>query len=604
LGLDRFDAATAAVAFRLVNETAGYGIGLTNFTFSGHGTYSQLFALLFFPLAVGKAHRVWRGDSSVLSASLFFAAVVMSDILTGYMAALWISADALLLMVCGLAPFRRLIGSAVRFLALSFLWTAHWVIPIVLDRLLQCHSAAEPAWKWTGMGAAAMISSLGKGELLDGGRFPVLTILATAGLGAYLLPWCRPHLSRFRQSRSILGFQALLWILLSFGPQTWGRVLSSLPFSGQLHWHRFFAGAQIALILCIGTGLRAAITAIRLIPGRFLPQSNHAAVLLCAIVLIPCVHERSHFFHSTNILWLTQAANFPGDRQSLMEVGAFAAVHRDARFYFGYPGNWGKQLNAMAFLPMYAWSAFRGIDTVGTTIHHQSHTETLAYEADPYSFHQRDLMNVRYLGMPPEAPVPSQLLPVLKTATLRLYDGGATSGFFAVGSEAPGGCADSDSIGLEIERYLGGPFPGAKVFPPVVLASDCRGKLRMDEALVIQPDFRSGKPPGQILFSGRTQGPDSSIHRAKLRMERDGLAVLKVEYHPNWRFLANGRETPSFMVLPGYSACRLGPGDWDLEAVYRPDGTREILLIMSLGGLMIIIGKRIWENSQSAGSSV
>ena len=477
LGLSTTEASASSIAAVLVHETAGYGIGLSNFTFAGYGTYTQLFALLFFPLALGWTHTAWHGRSSVVPASLLFSAVLMSHILTGFMAVLWIAVDGAFAVASGSVRAHKLLKRAVLFALLSLLWTGHWIIPMAQDHLLQRRSTAEPLWKWTGHGAFASLSSFGSGAMLDAGRLPVLTVLAGIGLVLCLASWFRSSAGDRDFFRRMLGVQVLVWVLISFGPQTWGRIVYAFPFAGQLHWHRFFAGAQVAMILCAGVGFESIRKMAQALPRWPAPQNGAATLLLCALLLIPCAFERSRYFHSTNAMWLAQASYFAGGGRILQSLASFANSHQDGRFYFGFPGNWGKQLNAAPTVPMYAWLPSRGIETVGATIHHQSHAETLAYEADPFNSVHRDLMNVRYVGMNPELKAPEDFQPVIRNASFVLYKSSGSPGYFQVGSGFGAGCADNDALATGAGQFLQGPLPARQVFPQVLLRRNAAASL-------------------------------------------------------------------------------------------------------------------------------
>jgi hypothetical protein len=58
-GLERFEAVAGALMIVFVHERDGYGIGLTNYTYSGYGLYNQLLATLFFLLTIGAPENIF-----------------------------------------------------------------------------------------------------------------------------------------------------------------------------------------------------------------------------------------------------------------------------------------------------------------------------------------------------------------------------------------------------------------------------------------------------------------------------------------------------------------------------------------------------------------
>ncbi|MBI3556351.1 MAG: hypothetical protein HY074_08825 [Deltaproteobacteria bacterium] len=305
LGLLRSEAVIAAVGVIFLHERDGYGIGLTNFTFSGYGTYNQLFAMLFFPFTVGYAHRLLRTGKCWLPTSLLFSATFMAHILTGYFACLWIGIDMLIVLAGEreVAALKRVSVALAKFGALALLWTGHWVIPMAQDNLLQHKSEFEAAWKWTGHGAEKMLGDFANGSNMDADRFPILTILS--GLGvlyclAAWLPWLKTSRRLVKRNLSV---QAVLWLLLTFGPLTWGPVLNVLPFAGALHWHRVFGATQFAFMLCVGM-LLANLSG----HFKFLRDSLQLSLALgsgaCTLLLVPCLIERHNYFFNTNKYWI------------------------------------------------------------------------------------------------------------------------------------------------------------------------------------------------------------------------------------------------------------------------------------------------------------
>ncbi len=593
-GLTALEATAAAVAVALVNESEGFGIGLSNFTFSGYGTYNQLFAAVFFPLAIGWSHQAIRTGKSVIAASLALAAALMSHILTGYMACIWIAADALLLAAMERKKLYKPAWLLLQLFGLTFLWTCHWIIPMAQDQLLQRHSNAEPGYKWLGHGATKMLGDLGGGAILDAGRLPVLTLVAGVGLLICILSWFSRGDERTVDSRRRVGFQTLLWIAISFGPATWGPLLRVFPFSGQLHWHRFFAGTQMALVLCVGVGIGLVY---RVLNGWIATPRLQARLmtLVCCALIFPCVKERSDYFYKTNAAALSRMANFwvcEGSEYS--GVVTFALNHKDARYYFGSPGNWGRHLLTSQRLPLHGPLASFNVETVGATFHHQSHAEVIAYEVDFTRGDHSELLNVRYVGLKSSEAAPAGSVPVVHAAGLVLYDNRNRSGYFTVGTEITGGCADNDSLAQAVSEFLASPLVERHVYPTIVLARRCQGESTLQASLKqAREDPALPVVSGRILATGREPAAESDSHWATAAMDRQGLLVFKMAYHPNWKVVVNGRRVQTAHVLPGFVGIPLGTGISRVRLTYEPDALKKALLWISLVGFVVLCTIRL-----------
>ncbi len=588
-GLTALEATAAAVAVVLVHESGGFGIGLSNFTFSGYGTYNQLFASLFLPLAIGWSHQAIRAGRSIIAASLALAATLLSHILTGYMACIWIAADALLLAAVGRKKLYKPAWSLLQLMGLTFLWTCHWIIPMAQDQLLQRHSDAEPGYKWLGHGAAKMLQDLGSGALLDAGRLPVLTLVAGVGLPVCIIAWFPRRDGRISCLQRHVGFQTLLWVAISFGPATWGSLLRVFPFSAQLHWHRFFAGTQMALMLCVGVGIGFVWACL----NRWGPTPGMQArlmILVCCALIFPCVKERSEFFYKTNAASVSRMANFwvcEGTEYS--GVLAFPLNHKDARYYFGSSGNWGRHLLTSPRLPLHGPLASFNVEMVGATFHHQSHAEVIAYEADFTRADQSELLNVRYVGLNSSEAAPAGYVPVVRAAGMVLYDNGNRSGYFTVGTEATGGCADNDSLAQAVSEFLGSPLVDRHIYPTLTLAGRCQGEHTLLAALK-QAKENADLPtaPGRVLATGREPAVESDSHWATVTMDRQGLLVFKMAYHPNWTAEVNGRRVQTAHVLPGFVGIPLGTGISRVRLTYEPDALKKALSWISFVGLVVL----------------
>ena len=111
------------------------------------------------------------------------------------------------------------------------------LLPSLLESRYLGRSIWEDASYWDSFGADAVVRMLAGGDLLDGKRLPVLTLLALVGVVAAAVR--RPAKPDYVARRArCTGFGAAL--LLYFGRPFWGALTTLLPFSGSLPLHRFY----------------------------------------------------------------------------------------------------------------------------------------------------------------------------------------------------------------------------------------------------------------------------------------------------------------------------------------------------------------------------
>lgn len=568
LGLSRAQAIVAGVAIVLIHEAEGYGAGLTNFTFSGYGTYTQLFSLVTFPLCVGYAYQMARTGKHVVAASLAFAVTFMSHILMGYFAALWIGID----LLCA----RRFpLKSLLKFSGLVLLWTAHWLVPMIQDNSLQHRSDYEAAFKWVGLGAEKILGDFASGRILDADRLPLMTWLAAAGIVFSFL--------RHRH----LAVQAVAWLALSCGPYTWGAVLKALPFSGTVHWHRAFALAEIALTFCLAAAVGAFFTwvANAAKDERQMRLNLGALVILALALLWPALAERQKYFHFTNTYWLRDTnSHWNEHRTGFHDLLKLATDRTDARFNAGTSSTWGNKILVTSYIPFYGLLSQFNIENIGSVYSHQSHSEVVAFKADWQNPKHNALLNQRYLVVDPQTPVPSNFIKVTTGPTFALYDTNETGGYFAVGADHKGGCADNDGLIRSVDLFLSSSHLDYDIYPEIKLAKNCDGVAKEDllEMAVFQKISADKTLKGAVLQSGRERAQHSDRHWAKVTMNEPGVVVFKMNYHPNWRATVDGKPVKTHMVLPAYNAARVERGEHRIEFEYVPDAFKRALLWLSV----------------------
>src|SRR5205814_7915544 len=131
--------------------------------------------------------------------------------------------------------------------------SAFQLMPLWFDRGFINGTPQDQAWKSDSFGAPRVLEWLVSGQLLDNGRFPILSLLVLVGLIALWLRFFKPRGIEFAGKFAISG--AALWILLFFGRPFWGPVLWLVAATPDIHLHRVLGAAQIFLVVLAAIGL-------------------------------------------------------------------------------------------------------------------------------------------------------------------------------------------------------------------------------------------------------------------------------------------------------------------------------------------------------------
>jgi hypothetical protein len=139
---------------------------------------------------------------------------------------------------------------------------AWFVVPLFLDRAQVNHSRWEDPWKWDSLGARVILRALFGGDLFDGGRPPILSLLLGIGRLVALFRLTDPLAQRLLALASI-------WLVLFFGRETWGHLLLLFGVPADFHLHRLQAAFELFAVL-----LAAFVVAVDKPPAKQRTQSN------------------------------------------------------------------------------------------------------------------------------------------------------------------------------------------------------------------------------------------------------------------------------------------------------------------------------------------
>lgn len=213
IGLPWLTAGIGALLATHISTDGLYGLDPPSFLWRGYGLASQLFAMVFMPLAIAYSYRwlnqrnfqfsikAYRPQRDFWFAVLFLFATTAGHLGIGIIAMMSVGIIALtpvLLTFLKQEPITDLIASVKTQLtklmllagtALFFL--SYWVIPVVLGNNYHNISFWDPIWKFDSYDWITTVTRFFNGDLFDFGRFPVFTLLVLMGVFVSLWPRTR-----------------------------------------------------------------------------------------------------------------------------------------------------------------------------------------------------------------------------------------------------------------------------------------------------------------------------------------------------------------------------------------------------------------------------
>ncbi len=370
-GFDRLVAAMAGLVASLTATNSLWGLGFEGYVFAGWGLYTQLWGMVLLPPALAVGYRVLREGRGYFWATLLLAVTLMSHLIYGYMAFLTLGILTLIqpiqisnpMSLAGtlLRSWRRLI---ILFL-LVVVVTSYFLVPLFLDLEYFNRSVWTDPRKFNSYGHSALVSSLVRGQLFDGvNRIPSLTYLVFLGFIVCLL--------RRRNERYLIPIAIfVLWLMLYFARETWGSLIDLLPFSRDIHRHRFIGGVHLGRHLphCCRVGCTFALGSF---PIKHLERRWYvtAALLLTMLVLLPAYSERTSYLQG-NALSLRKSHEELGVMSQELSVLLEklkqlppGQVYAGQKMPPGRRQNWGYRYNIGLIRP-YDLLHAEGLDMVG-----------------------------------------------------------------------------------------------------------------------------------------------------------------------------------------------------------------------------------------------
>jgi hypothetical protein len=574
LGWSPWVAGSAALISPLLVSATGYGYESFSYTWLGNGLWSQEWGMFLLPIAWGLSWRAvnGRGRATYALAALAVGLTVAMHFLTGYLALLSIGVFVIVIW----RGLRRRLGRAMVVFVGAALIASWVVVPLVADANYAVNSQFNQHVFWfDSYGAPKVLGWLFTGQIFDSGRFPIVNLLVALGTVV-----CLVRARRDARARALLGLMALS-LALFFGRPAFGFIINLLPGNSDLFLHRYLMGVQLAGDMLAGVGLAwAGGLALRLLRAwrprlRLLPFSA-ALVGAAVLITLPAWLDRATYAQTDAVNVSLQIASDQTDGASLNVLLDDIKAKGGGRTYAGIPGNWGQQYQ-IGQVPVYEYLADHDVDEVGFVLRTSSLvTDNEAYfnEADPAQF---QLYNIRYVLMPigMQPPVPATVLAT--SGRHRLWQV-ATTGYLQVVDTAGVIAADRFDMASQMQ-----PFLHSATFHQGQLAT-----VAFDGAAGAAPTLPvDSSPTGSVGTSSDVliQSQDG-FFAGDVHANRTAAVLLKASYDPRWRATVDGTDATPYMVVPGFVAVTVGPGEHTV--VFQYVSYPHYGLLLAIGALTLL----------------
>ncbi len=614
-------AAGFAALFALLISTDGlYGIDQTSFLWRGWGLSSQLFALIWFPLAIAAAIRYTTNINDKcpmpnaklfsIPSILFLTFTTMGHLGIGMMA--WMATTVIAFSPVVFAFFdkesakalgRQVVRSIKQTCTLiipTFLLLSYWIIPVFTGSGYHNTSVWDPVWKFNSFGIIEVITKFVGGELFDFGRLPIMTALIVIGLFVTLsADETKKHIRPF-------GILFFFFLIMFFGRTTWGGLIDLIPGMSDFHGHRFIVGLHLAGLFLAPIGVMWLTETITTFLAKLLRIKNSLLCigsylfigLLAYILLTP--HIISYTTYNDTLIANGNSAyeEAKSDMDLLMATLTKLQSSQAGRIY-ALRGSEGSNFQ-IASSPYYMQLSTYGFPTVlwlPETWSPNSDTEQFFIEENPAHY---NLYNIRYVVASPDKKPQTFWKPLQTTKHWILYEVD-TNGYVGIGySPSVVASQKTDFINL-VHLWIQSDNPKNAVFPELQIAKKIQPttlpNFSMIDLVTYQtPDNKLHSlfaeppiymdttktletPPMQVL--SQTNDHDM-MFTATVEITKSCptcVVILKQTYHPNWKVTVNGKTAELIEVFPSYAAVRLPEtGVYAVTFFYQPD-TRKMLFL-------------------------
>lgn len=613
-----------------------YGIDPPSFLWRGYGLTSQLYAMIFYPLALAFVYKTTLGNNlkrNIILSSLFLVLTTAGHLGMGIMAL--ISTIPFLFLDLKKSSLKVRIRSFAVIYAVTLGILAYWIIPILLENKYHIISFWDPIWKFNSYGWYEVVRQYLGGEIFDWQRWPIITILTT--IGFFIL------LADARYFPFALAFG--MWTLVYFGRTTWGGLLDLIPGMKDFHQHRFIVAVQMASLFLVPIGLMSIISFFQLLLNSLSKHLNKLMQLfnnytnkpetkkttvyqppsisisyqkiiyyLISIIFVSfTVYQtvlQTISYNKLNSIWIKQAnIAYLYDLKNFNNLVSKLNSLPNGRVYAGRPGNWGKdfrlgstQLYMLLGVNYFDISQFLPETWSPLSENEQNFDERIE---DDYN-----LLNIRYIVAPKNQDFPKTAKLLETFGPFLLYEVPTTGWFEVVTSPMIVKTDKTNFINIVhlwqrsyARRWNMYPFISVEndpVTPHQMLKTlNMKNEITYDEETDkgllknknIFADFPFVFPEATVSGTIKEEKVGKQSYSATVTVPDNCpycMVIFKMSYHPNWEVKVDGIKSEKYSVFPFYLAAQVPPGIHTVEFIYHP-GTVKTFLIYGLIATTLLV---------------
>jgi hypothetical protein len=578
-GLCKTSSIFTSILSVLIADGGEFGLGLQNYTFGTNGLYTQLWALVFLPLAIGYAYKYLSSGTNLIIAVFFGFLTFGSHVIAAFIV------NFSVLLFCAIFIFNKDYSGIKRtfiyFLILGLL-TAHQWLFVFIDAPFINQSALEPAWKYNGRGIEYILNLLWSGKALDVGRFPSLTVLLLASICFGIFA---PNKDSKNKFVNICFYALILFFTLYVGRQIWGWLFADMPALKSLHIHRFAIGFHFYTLVLIGAMLAYIYKNLK---GR---NFNRVIFILClAALLAPAYIERAQMYIKSRNLRISSGEYLASNKQTV-DLISNTDIFKTGPIYGGANYNWGLQTQIFG-IPSYFFPTAAGYTTVGGSLFHAF---SLAGET-LFDFNVARKSHYELYG----------IRSVVSQNTWKGLDGFSQLGTsnnisvwstnleaFSFGVKNFDVCGEQKQASAFMRRWLQSSLPDTGSFGQILPGKCPTNRDGLVNYIDLPPNTSvDNKNIGKIIESYHNEYKPW-FSKAKVQMNSEGLVILPTGYHPNWTVSIDGSQAKTMWVTPGFVAATVPAGIHMVEFEYKGSSLKTVAVALSCLFFMICLALKV-----------
>jgi hypothetical protein len=567
IGLSNVACTTAAIMSVLVADGGEFGFGLQNYLFGTNGLYTQLWAMVFLPLAISASYLYINNKTNFALSILFGFLTFGSHVVAAFI--LFFSVGVFWLL--NIIRNKKFNFQIFNYFSVLALVTAHQWFFAFKDSLYINQSSLEPAWKYNGRGFEYVVKLFWDGSLFDTQRFPSLTILFLIGLSAYLFYPLKENKNKFYAD----SFYALLLFLsLYIGRQIWGFLFENVGPLSSIHIHRFVIGVHFYSFVIIGLAAETIF--------KFTQNNQNLKKILLVIflaILLPAFNERfDRFEHAKNLR--IQSKEFFSQSNFVNELVEITKKINLGPIYAGATHNWDYQTRQFG-IPIHFFFTASGLPTVGGALYHAFSLagETL-FDINVSKKSHFELYGIGSIAST-NTWAPLDKYNLLETkGNLSLYK--TNNGILRVGQLGFISCGEKIKASDFMRRWVSSDLVDYSIYG-IVAPENCEKNIStLEKVNFVQ------NPPNISKYNKSIIGEvieyknfNTWAFSGKVKLNSPGIVVAATGYHPNWKVKVNGEEKNTLWVTPGFIAVEVPAGIYDIDFEYQGSQSKAFLLIAS-----------------------